>query len=118
MNVGPIVERNAPVCRNHSHLIVAPSPESTKEGPPVHTFLLQQSDLLIETKEIAGQAWKLRTTGRLYVPSWMLDGSSPLRGLQMEALPMSLSLVPDAGPIITQVVLESYLISCVTSGIL
>jgi hypothetical protein len=82
------------MCRNHSHLIARFIGESTSQLHRVLIYELESTALAIETPGRGGATLILPTTGRLLVPSMMLEGLSAATLHQMGEHSMSLCLVP------------------------
>lgn len=82
------------MCRNHSHLIGDFLGEDTSGGVPILTFLLANSRVAIEPQHKTGSTMILQTSGQLFVPSWVLGGSSLLARPATADVPMSLFLLP------------------------
>jgi len=82
------------MCRNHSHLIARLAGEDTSGPVPVLMFLLEDSNLQIESPGPWKAKITMNTSGRLYVPSWAVGGSSASVSPQTEAQPMSLFCLP------------------------
>jgi len=89
------------MCKNHSHLIANFTGEDTEGPAPVLTYQLGDVNLLIEPKNQGGTKLILRTSGVLYVPSWVMAGSFLFQQPLMGGPRMSLFLLPDDGTTIT-----------------
>lgn len=82
------------MCKNHSHLIADYLGENTRGEAPVLIFRLRSTALTIQASTKAGPVLILPTTGLLYVPAWILGGSSALLPPTTEERATSLCLLP------------------------
>lgn len=95
------------MCKNHSHLIAEFVGENTEGPVPVLMFALANSTIQIQGSSPAGADLNLKTSGMLYVPSWMLGGWSLSPELLMAAPSMSLCFMPGGDPTIIAAVWEA-----------
>jgi hypothetical protein len=82
------------VCQGHSHLQAGFLGEETSGTVPVLTFALTRRDLTIQTTGQAGTKLILPTTGLLFLPSSVLEGSFLSTPPPKVAPSMSLCLMP------------------------